>query len=347
MILCAVFLLFYSQGALIITPDETDIDLNFNAEVSSSTPVAGSTEAVTGVLLTKIVEGSSTFDVLSTKTSDTQSIGSVKIVNNSNKSQALVKTTQLQAVDGTIVRTSENVTVPAGGSVVVGVYPKDQSTFTQVGARNLKIIKLAASLQDKIYAVAESVLAYGGKDVKIVAQSDINRAKQELAKQLTAQVKTDLGLKDGEGTIVEILEAKADHEIGSVTDKLGLNMKIRIKYLKLDYNSLSNLIQNKVKETTFSGLSIKNLNLDNLKYTLIDASSPTTQTIKISYSLKAVLDASNALLDKSHFTGKTIDEVKEYLAESGMVKKVQISISPYWKKTMPKEESRIKVIIEQ
>lgn len=345
MILCAIFLFFYSQGAIIITPEEQDIKLNFNAEVSTSTPANGSnTDAIIGTLLSKTVEGSGTFDVLSTKTSNAQSIGSVKIVNNSNKSQALVKSTQLQATDGTIVRTSENVTVPAGSSVVVGVYPKDDATFVKVNAGNLKIIKLATSLQDKIYAVADTALAYGGQEVKMVSQSDINRGKQELAKQLIAQAKSDLGLKENEGTISEIIDVKPDKQVGDISDKLNLTLKIRIKYLKIDSDSLKKLIAKKASESSFAGLTLNDINLENLNYSIIDGSS-SLQLIKVNYSLKAFIDASNPILSKDHFAGKTIDEVKQYLADSGMVKKVQISISPYWKKSLPKEAKRIKVII--
>jgi len=346
MILCAIFLFFYSQGAIIITPEAQEIKLNFNAQVTSSTaPSPSGSDTVTGILMTKIIEGSSTFDVLSTKTSDNQSIGSVRIVNESSKPQALVKTTQLQATDGTVVRTSDNITVLAGGSVTVGVYPKDASTFTQVAPGDLKIIKLAASLQDKIYAVADNTLAYGGQEVKIVAQSDINRAKGDLAKQLIAQAKTELGLKDGDGTIAEITEVKTDKNIGDISDKLVVSLKIKLKYLKLDYNSLSNLLQKKVNNSNFSGLSFGALNLDNLSYSLVEANSPASQSIKISYSLTGYIDATNDLLSKDHFVGKTIDEVKDYLSNSGMVKKVQISVSPYWKKTLPQKASRIKVII--
>lgn len=346
MILCAIFLFFYSQGAIIITPEIQEINLNFNTDVVSSTPPSSS-EAIAGMLLTKTVEGTGTFDVLSTKTSDSSTIGSIKIVNNSTKPQALVKTTQLQAQDGTIVRTSESVTVPAGGNVVVGVYPKEGQNFNQVAPGNLKIIKLAPSLQDKIYGVAENALAYGGTEVKILAQSDINRAKQDLAKQLIAQAKADLGLKEGEGTLAEILEVEPDKKVGEIAEKFNIKLKVRIKYLKLDQDSLAAMIQKKVQESSFAGLQVKDLDMGNLKYSLNNVSSPDVQNIKVNYKVKAVVDTSNDFLKKENFAGKTVDEVKEYLADSGMVKKVQISISPYWKKTLPKEVSRIKVIIDQ
>ncbi len=348
MILCAIFLLFYSQGAIIVTPEEQDINLNFNATVVSSTTLAtSSTDTIIGSLMTEIVEGTKTIDVLSTRSNDGKSIGSVKIVNNSNKSQSLVKTTQLQAESGLIVRIDRDVTVPAGKSVVVGVYPADNNNFTAIAPGNLTIIKLAKSLQPSIYAVAETSLAYGPSEVKVVAESDINRAKQDLVKELVENARLKLGLSDGDGTISEILEVTTDKKIGDVSEKLQMKMKVRIKYLSLDDNSLLALIEEKIKQSTFEGLNTGTFAKESLKYSILEASTQESQTIKLSYNVKAYVDSSNDLLSTHHFTSKTVDEVKEYLANSGVVKKVEISISPYWKQSFPDKASRIKVIINQ
>lgn len=346
MILCAVFLLFYSQGAVIITPEEQDINLNFNARVvppGSSTSDA--VDAVYGTLQVSEISASTTVDVLSTRTADAKSIGSVKLVNESSRAQALVRTTQLQAENGTIVRTSEAVTVPAGGSVTVGVYPADEATFSPVNPGRLTIIKLAASLQPQIYAVVDNTLAYSSGEVKVVAQSDINRAKQQLSDQLSAQARGQSGLKPGESISVELTDVTTDKQIGETADKLTVSGKAKVKYFQLDYDSMADLIRKKAQQSSFDGLQVSDLNLDNLQYSITDSGN--SPSIKVSYGLKAVIDASNELLDKSHFTGKTVDEVRDYLAKSGIIKKVEISISPYWKKTLPNKEDRIKVVIDK
>ncbi len=346
MLLSAVFLFFYSQAVIIVTPQSQDIKLSFNLTVKPSTTPTElqSQDIVSGSFLFKEVQGSSTFPVLSTKTASSSVVGTVKIVNNTTHDQALVKTTQLQAENGVIVRTNESVTVPGGGSVTVDVYPKEPDTFTSVNSGNLKIIKLATSLQDKIFAVAESKLAKSSGEIKVLSQGDINRGQEQLKQQLITQAKSELGLKEGEAIMATVEQAITDKQIGQSGDSFNLSMKLKIQYLQMDQGQLTDLINRKIQNSNMSGLKIGNIDINNLNYIILNF-YPDLVTLKVNYAMKAILTADNDILNKSNFTGKTADEVKDYLTKTGMVKDLQVNISPYWKKTMPKDEGRIKVIV--
>jgi len=346
MLLSAVFLFFYSQAVIIITPESQDVNLNFNLEVkSSTTPVeAQSQDVISGLFLVKEVQGSSTFPVLSTKTASSSVVGTVKIVNNTTHDQALVKTTQLQADNGIIVRTNDSVIVPGGGSVAVDVFPKDPDTFIDVPSGNLRIIKLATSLQDKIFAISDSKLAKNSGEVKVLSQGDINRGQEQLKQQLTKQAKSELGLKEGEAIMATIEQVTTDKKIGQLGDNFNMNMKLKVCYLQMDSAQLTNLINRKIQNSNLSGLKIGSTDMGNLKYSIINFDL-NSATVKASYAMKATLTADNDILKKSNFTGKTTDEVKGLLEKTGMAKEVQVSVSPYWKKAMPKDEGRIKVII--
>ncbi|MFA6919064.1 MAG: hypothetical protein WC244_03060 [Patescibacteria group bacterium] len=346
MLLSAVFLFFYSQAVIIITPESQDVNLSFNLDVRSTTTPAElqSQDIISGLFLSKEIVGSSTFPVLSTKTASSSVVGTVKIVNNTNHSQALVKTTQLQAENGIIVRTNESVTVPGGGSVMVEVYPKDPDTFTAVDLGNLKIIKLATSLQDKIYGIVDSKLAKNSGEIKVLSQGDINRGQEELKQQLITQAKTELGLGEGEAVVATVDQVTTDKKIGQSSDSFNINLKLKVRYLQMDQAQLVELVNRKIQNSNMSGLKIGNIDMNNLKYTIIN-SDLDSANLKINYAMKATLTADNEILNKGNFTGKTIEEVKSYLSKTGMAKEVQINVSPYWKKTFPKKEDRIKVIV--
>src|SRR3989344_2642297 len=175
LLLVAVFLFFSNKATIIIIPNPQKISLSFNLEVKAQ-PAATELEekdVVAGQIETYAKAGSGSFGVLSSQTVDSAIVGQGKIVNNNNRDQTLVRTTQLQAKNGVIVRTNNNVVVPAGGSVKVDVFAKEPASFSQIESGQLVIIKLNPSLQDKIYGVVESALTNNPKEVKVLAESDI------------------------------------------------------------------------------------------------------------------------------------------------------------------------------
>lgn len=188
MILSAIFLFFYSQAVVIVTPDSQDINLSFNVEIKENPTLEQLAEqdVVYGKIESKERDENGSFDVLSTKTVSSTDIGKVKLTNNSANNQPLMQTTQLQAENGVIVRTSQMVTVPAGGSIEVSVYPKDPAAFSTIKSGKLTIIKLAPTLQEKIYGEPISELSNGPREIKVVSDGDINRAKEKASEEVGA-----------------------------------------------------------------------------------------------------------------------------------------------------------------
>ena len=204
LLLVAVFLFFSNKATIIIIPNPQKISLSFNLEVKAQ-PAATELEekdVVAGQIETYAKAGSGSFGVLSSQTVDSAIVGQVKIVNNNNRDQTLVRTTQLQAKNGVIVRTNNNVVVPAGGSVEVDVFAKEPASFTRIEPGQLVIIKLNPALQAKIYGLAETALTNDPQEVKVLAESDIKRAKDEfpliphnsfLISNLTSHMKSSSG----------------------------------------------------------------------------------------------------------------------------------------------------------
>ena len=103
MILVAVFLLFYSQATIVITPDAQTVNLNLSTEIRpSSTPAElAKLEAIGGSISMVTRQVEEVFNTSSTRAASASiSVGRVRISSVYSNPQKLVKTTQLQASNG-------------------------------------------------------------------------------------------------------------------------------------------------------------------------------------------------------------------------------------------------------
>ncbi len=348
LLLGAVFFFFYSQTTIIVTPALQEIDLSFNLKVKPS-PAAGEIErgeAVSGELLTikKTVE--KTFEVLSTKTVSDDLVGRVEIKNDSSAAQPLLKTTQLQADNGAIVRTAEYVVVPAGGRVTVGVFPKNPDNFSEIKPGRLTIIKLPASLQENIYGLTSEKLTTKPREVKVLASSDLNRARKNLHQEIREEIRQELQLAKNEKLMTEIVAADADKEISQETGNFKLKITVSAKTVRFNENQLLALLTEKVESLSLSGVRLEEIKLSDIDYLIIDYQESGEALVKVDYTLEVKIATDNSLFARDNLVNQPVEELKSSLTESDLIKEVEVVTSPYWSKTTSKRQSRIKVIVK-
>lgn len=357
MILCTLFLTFYSEASIIITPDPQVINLNFNVEVktSSTDEELKKSDAIKGEITTTEISATGTFNVLSTKTTTNNNsseiiIGKIKIKNDGKQPQTLVRTTQLQATDGTIVRTNKQVVIPAGGEVEVEVFPKNPATFSKLLAGRLTIIKLPLNLQEVIYGQADNELSMKnqeGQEIKFLAESDVNRAKKEIVDKAVAEAIDRNGGKNS-NIIGEIISYSLDKKLGEETQEFTMNAKILLKQLNIDSNQLTKTILKRAQtlNQSESDLALTDIDLEKARYVIMEVNN-NSYKIKVSYPLITKLKEDSEILAKNNFAGKTKEEIRNYTLKTNVIKDVEVLISPYWRKTTPKNPERIKIIIKQ
>ncbi|MFA6228486.1 MAG: hypothetical protein WC668_04895 [Patescibacteria group bacterium] len=345
-VISAVFLLFYSQATIVITPEVQVVNLSFNTEIkTSSTPAEIAKQGAVGGTLSitnKTVE--KMFEASSTKSQASNIVGQVKIVNQYSKSQQLVRTTQLQGENGVIVRTDEGVNIPAGGSVTVNVFPKDPAAFQPITSGNLTIIKLATVLQSKIFGQIISPLQQNAAGaVKVIGETDINRAKKELVAQAVAeaQASTTAGIVLG-----ELVSYKIDKKLGDEASFFTMTGTVRLKTISADTGALAELIKDKAQKINFNDLSVEDIDQRLIQITVLDANNSENIAVKINYPLQGYLTADSPILEKSNFTGRTADEIMDYAQKTGVIKDIKVDISPSWRDITPDDAGRIKIVIK-
>jgi len=196
--------------------------------------------------------------------------------------------------------------------------------------------------------VVEKTLNNDPHDIKVLADSDIARAKEKLSQRLTEEVKKENNLSGSIGLLTEIKSLKSKNKIGDEVDNFDLEMELEVKYLKLTSDEqLANLIIKKVNNLNLSGLSVGDVNVSDVESTIVDDDLNGSVLVKVNYFVLVKIDENNALLTKKHLSGQKIDSIKELLMSSqDVISDVEILASPYWTKSFPKQESKINVIIK-
>ncbi|PIW36416.1 MAG: hypothetical protein COW24_05500, partial [Candidatus Kerfeldbacteria bacterium CG15_BIG_FIL_POST_REV_8_21_14_020_45_12] len=159
--------------------------------LSGEFTVKASLENLGGVIVLTDVEGSKVFTGLSDTSTVTsgKAVGTVNLVNNYTSDQPLVETTRLLSSEGVLFRTTETVTVPAGGSVTVGVEADESGAVGDIGPSKFEVVALWDGLKDDIYGTSSQSMSGGVKQVAVVSNENIQAAKLALREELREKAK--------------------------------------------------------------------------------------------------------------------------------------------------------------
>ena len=101
----------------------------------------------------------------------------------------------------------------------------------------------------------------------------------------------------------------------------------------------------KVEKIDLKGFVVNKIDSELVKFSILDTAKSDRIVVKISYSLLAELTEDNEILNKNNFTGKSAQEIKDWAAQTGSIKEIEVIISPYWRDTTPNDPNRIKILI--
>jgi hypothetical protein len=343
-----VVMFFYSQAVVIVTAVSRDVAIDFEAQIKTTptTDEVRDRDIVSGTIVKRQYVASTTVAVASTKTVVSDIVGTVTLINNSNRNQPLVRTTQLADSAGIVVRTNDTVVVPAGGSVSVAVYPRDPETFTGVPVGRLTIIKLAPILQPEIYGEVKDALTSEPRELKVITDSELNRAKQELSEKVIGDIRKELALAPSVPVAVDFVNtAIVGNKVGDYADSFTYQGTVKVNIIEANQEQLRALLQRKIEEVVPVGAVVESPELDAVTYTLKEELSADSVLIDVSQKVTAVIDEHGAVLDRQQLINKSPDEVRQHLLTNQFIQDVSVRLVPYWRNTLPGNPDRIKIEI--
>lgn len=350
-VLVGIILYFSASKAVIkITPKVTPIQTDFVADVVTD----GGTidKALQGVLFEKEVEGALEGDSTGSKVLSGGTIGKVTLINKRPESQTLVKTTRLLTADGFLLRLSDRVVVPANGEIEVNVYADAPNAFQELAPTKFTIPGLWEGLQSSIYGESRAAIKSTGESIKVVKAVDIARTKDKLTEELYNKAIQDfnsqLPSKNFTTIVVakKVIDEKVSVETETAVDKFIVNLKLNVILVALNQDEIIKMAGERLRSVVPQNQELLNLNVNNFSYKVqsFDEAKKTVN-VKVHVEGDSVIASNHEIFNKEKLSGLSPKGLELYLSNFDEIEKVEVELSPFWVKNIPKLQDHIIITI--
>lgn len=289
---------------------------------------------------------------------DKKASGTIVIYNDySSASQRLIKNTRFQTPEGLIFRIDQSVTVPGKknglpGSIEAVIYADEAGEKYNVGLKDFTIPGFKGDPRYSSFSAKSkpsSPVAGGFSGVmKVVSDADRKAAQTEIEKSLRADL-----LKEAEA--------------GLSADSVLFDNAYLITFAPLPQENLANNQVTIKEEGTISGFVFSKKTLSSFvaratvkdyknESILIENISDLSFTPKKEIHPATDSDISFAIAGNAHFVwtydegvlkealaGKSRDEVPAAIKAFPTIEKIDISMSPFWRRSFPSDTTRITI----
>ena len=340
LILGTVIYVSTSRGIILVVPVEREVKTDFILDVVK-TPTRNS--QIRGRVLAVTAGKQKAFESQGAglKEIPVQAKGQVVIKNTSSREQALVKTTRLLTPEGVLFHIDAALTVPAGGEATVGVYADQPGTAGDIAPSRFTIPGLSPSLQSVIYAESFESFTGGVVQVSVLTQEELDQSYEILKSELLEDAKKALreetgGVFGGEMFDARVKEQSSDVKVGEEARGFTLSMTAELAGVFYDQTALDELSQWYLYDQLEKGFSYRTpkpeVTVAVEKYD-VEAG---VATLRVSVRGVAVPSLAHPDLSPFKFSGMSREQVKEYFLGRNLAQEVDVRLSPFWSRSVPR-----------
>ncbi|PIQ66905.1 MAG: hypothetical protein CO184_01740 [Candidatus Zambryskibacteria bacterium CG_4_9_14_3_um_filter_40_16] len=289
--------------------------------------------------------------------------GQIIIFNNhDSNTQRLVKNTRFETPEGLIYRINEAVTIPGRttkngttvpGSIEVTVFADEPGDKYNIGLKDFTIpgFENDPARFKSIFARSKTSMTGGFVGiVKSVSESDKKetqdsiraRLKENLFRDIDAQIPNNFVLLDGTSFVKYKTLPQSEVKGNSVR----MNEEGVLYGILLNKNTLSKAIADNLD----SGFSQDNVEIDNYEsFEMViqnnDSFNPEIDqnlTFTVNGDITLFLEVDQGQLS-NNLAGKSKNSLRAVLANFPSIEKADAVIKPFWRKSFPKKEKKIKI----
>ncbi|PIR72890.1 MAG: hypothetical protein COV26_01495 [Candidatus Nealsonbacteria bacterium CG10_big_fil_rev_8_21_14_0_10_36_23] len=273
--------------------------------------------------------------------------GVIRVYNNYNKDQVLVKNTRFISSNGKLFFSENKILVPAGKYTDVTVIAAQSGQNYNIEPSIFSIPGLAGLPQyHSITGKSLSAMA-GGGEVSVISQEDLDKTKDTLTKELLTVAKNSLKDKM-EGGYILLDEATSQEIIETSGPKAGEEKE-----------SFNSRIRGKIRALTFKKSDLENFAKEFISSQVSNDKKLYKESLKTNWTIDSTEDSNKIVLNlefggkvysaidedslKEAIIGKSLKETQILLGEIPQITNSQVRLSPFWVKKVPGEIEKIKL----
>ncbi|MEK7073256.1 MAG: hypothetical protein AAB974_02340 [Patescibacteria group bacterium] len=347
-----VLYLSFTRATVTVVRSALPISTSFTARVS---PEPKDATTVPGAVLETVAEGTKTVAASGEKKIvENKACGAVTIINTQTKAQGLVATTRLLSPEGVLFRLEKTVTVPANGRLETRVCADQPGKAGDIDPTRFTIPGLAASLQEKTYAVSTASMTGGAVEVSVITQAEVDAAidayAKEVAGQATETLKKLLSRPEvGSGVFFkeQVVRRETTAKVGETQPSFDVTIAVHVEAVFYDKAALLVVAEAALRAAAPADKELRGITADGLKVELV-ASDPAAKSATLSVTVpgEAVLKETNNAFNPEKLIGMSVDDVQRDLGALDGVASVTVKITPALLKRLPNLADHIDVVFE-
>ncbi len=367
-ILVVVIYLYFSLASVSVAIWPKTEELSFNDRVLAAdglTEVDFVNKQIPAQFITEEKELFQEFPATGSGTQSGKATGIITVYNKVSpaKSKSLIVGTRFISSSGKYFKAVSKITIPAAktvsgklvpGSVDVEVVAMEAGEEYNIGPDKFSVPGLAGtSSYYTIYGESKGKMTGGFKSTnKVVTDDDIQGAKDTLLDKVSGDIKTALEAKaKADGLVLldnaltkEVEEESASVKSGSEVDSFTYKVKIKTTALVFKESDIKEFAKNYITSNLTDGYNLLEKSLA-VKY---NTTAVDTKNGKINMDVDL---SGNQYFSVNPNTlslilpGKTTDQMTEAIsnAYSQKVSQIKVNLWPFWVKTAPKNQNKIKI----
>lgn len=348
-VLLAVVVFMSSKRAdITITTKSSPIDVH--AEVVIGSDVMPN--SVDGEVKTETMALSKTFEPTGNRQEPGISTGVVTLHNDTSSDQPLVKTTRVLTPDGTLFRLTEAVVVPKNGTVDAAVYADKEGPSGNISAVDKWTIPGLNETKQKVIYGSSSVAMTGGvRNVGILSQADVEKARKQLEGELQQEASSAFGEVDATKPVVfsaVIDSLSVGSDIGTEVSEFSVTATATVVSVQYDEAAVAQWATTQLRNRAIGDSDIITAanNKPTVTFSAYDANAGIA-TLGVFMDGTVTLNPEGSDLSKEMFFGKDKNEVRRYLLTLDHVHKVEIDFSPVWMQTVPHIHEHVTIKVKE
>lgn len=273
------------------------------------------------------------------------STGEVTLINEMSISQPLVKTTRLLTPEGVLFRISEDVTVPANGSVTVKAYADKKGVSGDIEPSKFTIPGLNVAKQKLVYA--ESLVAFTGgmQKITVVSKEELDASAEALKNELLEDAEEMLRKEAGDTFEGKVFSVKVDELSFSIESDVeaanyDVQMEITVNGVFFDKEALQAVVVKNLYEGLGQGEEFVIVDPEKISV-VIDQIDDHNASLHATLNSSVITSRTSKALDVSRFVGLDEQEVKDLLLVENVATSVEVDFSPFWVKKVPRLKDHI------
>lgn len=241
----------------------------------------------------------------------------------------------------------------ANASVADIIAAEGGESFNLPAGTRVEISNQAFGSQpQRLYAKTVSQVVGGSsRFVSVVSPEDFVRAKDDLTKKIVDELNTQLkvhsvALVDGAYT-ANIKNFTPDRPEGTESPNFAASIEVEIKGLAFNEESLKQLVRQRLIMSMGKNRKLQEVSADTVIYKIKNLDTETGKMLlSIHYESKAIpsLDTEDI---RRQIAGRSKSEASELILANSDVETVEITLQPFWQRSLPRMASKIQIEVKE